>query len=56
MAAEIVHFENPEETDFPSLDKMRREGKIVTTRFDSPLAAGELARFIQASILRSIRA
>lgn len=49
---DMVRFADPNEADFPAIDKMRREGKVVSVAFPntSPQEAGKLAAFIQESI------
>jgi hypothetical protein len=51
MAKATVQFTDPKEIDFPTIDQMRRSGKVVTVAFPhAPENSPKLASFIQDSI------
>jgi hypothetical protein len=49
--AETVHLDGNEEIDFPTIDEMRRAGKVVVVKASLPLAA-QVTRLFQESVLR----
>lgn len=51
---DTVHVTNPNESDFPSIDQMRREGKVIVTKSKDPMTTAKLIHFIQASIRRGM--